>query len=272
MGLFDLTGRVALVTGASKGIGRGIVERFAEQGAKVIVSSRDQEACDKVASELNETYGKGSEIAIGLAANLEDLDSLEALVKKSVEKWGRIDTLICNASLLAFIGPSAKTPQKYFTRLMEANIQNTFRLCHLVLPQMRERKDGNIIIIGSGSGHSASANEFAYGVTKAAQSHLARSLAAEVCTDNITVNCVAAGLTRSFSSTPVWKDEKVLETFTRKIPIQRIGEPDDIAAGCIFLSAPGGSYVTGITINIDGGRTALPPPEDLPKLDKLYKD
>lgn len=272
MNLFDLTGRVALVTGSSKGIGRGIVERFAEHGAKVIVSSRDQAACDQVAAELNETYGKGEEIAIGLAANLEEIESLEALVKNCLEKWGRIDTLICNAAVLPYIGSSAKTPPKFFTRLMEANIQNTFRLCHMVLPQMRERKDGNIIIIGSASGHNAAINEMAYGVTKAAQAHMARSLAAEVCTDNITVNCVAPGLIRSFSSTPVWENDDILESFTNKIPIQRIGEPDDIAAGCIFLSSQGGSYVTGVTINIDGGRTVLPPVNTMSKLDELYED
>ncbi len=259
MSLFDLTGKVAVVTGATKGIGRGIVERLAEHHARIVVSSREQALCDKVVGELNSAYGSGKEIASAAAANLEELESLKGLVKAAMDKWGRIDILVCNAAVLPFIGPSAETPPKLFTRLLEGNIQNTFRLCHMVLPQMKERRDGAIIIIGSASGLSAATNEMAYGITKAAQSHMARCLAGEAAAYNVRVNCVSPGLTRSFSSRPIWEKEAVLNKFTSTLPLQRIGEPDDIAGGVVFLASQAGSYVTGITIPIDGGRTSLPP-------------
>lgn len=259
MTLFDLSGKVAVVTGSTKGIGRGIVDRLAEHGATVIVSSRDQTLCEKTAAELNEKYGRGKAIAIGIAADLEDVGSLQKLVDGVNAKCKRIDILVCNAAVLPFIGPSADTPRELFTRLLEGNIQNTFRFCQMVLPQMKERRDGCVIIIGSASGRMASTLEMAYGLTKAAQSHMARSLAAEVAPFNVRVNCVSPGLTRSHSSRPLWENEKLLKMFTASNPLQRIGEPDDIAGGVIFLASQAGSFVTGETLAIDGGATSLPP-------------
>jgi NAD(P)-dependent dehydrogenase (short-subunit alcohol dehydrogenase family) len=263
MALFDLTGNIAVVTGATKGIGRGIVERMCEHGATVVVSSRNQEECDATASELNERYGKRQTVAVGVAADLLDLDSLNALVEKTLARFGRIDTLVCNAAILPFLGPSSQTPPEHFSRMMEGNIQNTFRLCHLVMPGMRRRKSGSVVIIGSVSGVNAALVDMVYGVSKAAQGHMAKCLAAEVVGDGVRVNCVAPGLIRSYSSTPIWSDPNVLETMLDGIPLHRIGEPDDIAAGVIFLASQAGSYVTGATIAIDGGLATIPPPSKL---------
>jgi len=263
MALFDLNGNIAVVTGATKGIGRGIVERMCEHGATVVVSSRHQEECNATASELNDRYGKGQTVAVGLAADLLDLDSLNALVEKTLARFGRIDTLVCNAAILPFLGPSAQTPPAHFSQMMEGNIQNTFRLCHLVLPGMRQRKSGSVIIIGSGSGINVALMDMVYGISKAAQGHMAKCLAAEVVGDGVRVNCVAPGLTRSFSSTPIWNDPNVLETMLDEIPLHRIGEPDDIAGGVIFLASDAGSYITGATIAIDGGLTTVPAPSKL---------
>lgn len=271
MRLFDLTGTVALVTGATKGIGRGVVERLCEHGAQVVVSSRNQGECDAAAAELNARHGRGRTVATGHAADLLDLASLQTLVEGTLEKFGRIDTLVCNAAILPFIGPSAQTPPDQFSRLMEGNIQNTFRLCHLVLPGMRARKSGCVIIIGSVSGINAAVMEMAYGVSKAAQSHMAKCLAAEVVADNVRVNCIAPGLIRSYSSAPLWNNAQVLEPFLDGIPMHRIGEPDDIAGGVIFLASAAGSYVTGATIAIDGGRSTIPAaPKGSGRLEDIY--
>lgn len=258
MKLFDLSGQVAVVTGGTKGIGRGIVERMAEHGARVALSSRDQNACNEVAAELNNAYGGGEEIAVGIASDLEDVASLQGMIDGVMAKWGRIDTLVCNAAILPFIGPSAQTPQDFFDRLIKANVHNNFRLCHMVLPQMAARNDGRIIIIGSTDGEIASPSTTVYALSKAALAHMTRCLGLEFARHNIRVNCVEPGLTRSSASEPVWKDEQVLQGMTRTIPISRIGEPDEVAAAVIFLAGAGGAYTTGATIPVDGGRTTLP--------------
>ena len=273
MQLFDLTGNIAVVTGATKGIGRGIAERLCEHGARLVVSSRSQAECDATASELNARYGNGETVALGIAADLLELDSLKALVDQTVARFGRIDTLVCNAAILPFIGPSAQTPPRHFSRIMEGNIQNTFRLCQLVLPGMRQQGSGSVIIIGSVSGVNAALLEMAYGISKAAQSHMAKCLAAEVVADGVRVNCVAPGLIRSNSSRAVWEDPDVLESFLNGLPMHRIGEPDDIAGAVIFLASQAGSYVTGATIGVDGGRTTVPvPPKGGGDLGKIYSE
>ncbi|MGE0386377.1 MAG: SDR family NAD(P)-dependent oxidoreductase [Gammaproteobacteria bacterium] len=271
MKLFDLSGQVAIVTGGTKGIGRGIVERLAEHGARVVVSARDQAGCEAAAAEINQRYGQGAVVAAGIAANLDKVDTLQALVDKASATFGRIDILVCNAAILPFIGPSADTPRELFSRIMEGNIHNTFRLCHMVLPQMRARKSGNIVIIGSVSGLRPSTTEMAYGLSKAAQAHLARSLAAEVVGDRVRVNCIAPGLVRSFSSRPVWENDAVLGGFTRNIPLGRIGEPDDIAGGVVFLCSQAGSYITGQVIPMEGGVSTVPVAgEGIGDLEALY--
>ena len=271
MSLFDLAGNVAIVTGATRGIGRGIVERLCDHGAFVVVSSRNQMECEATARELNERFAAGNPVAIGIAADLLDIASLKSLASGTLAHFGRIDTLVCNAAILPFIGPSADTPPDIFNSIIEGNVQNTFRLIHEVLPQMRARKSGSIVIIGSVSGVNAAVLNMAYGVSKAAQSHMAKSLAAEVVADNVRVNCIAPGLIRSQASKPLWEDPKVLDQYLSGVPMHRIGEPDDIAGGVIFLISNAGSYVTGATIAIDGGCSTIPvPPKNSVELDAVY--
>jgi len=259
MSLFDLEGKVAIVTGATKGIGRGIVERMAEHGARLVVSSRDQTACDSVAAELNDAYADDAEIACGIACDIDSLEQIENLATAAAERWGGIDILVANAAILPFMGPSADTPPELFNRILTSNQHHNFRLCHAVRHSMVGRGGGRIVLIGSASGHSPSPNVMAYAVAKAGLAHMARCLADELAPERITVNCVAPGLIRSFSSKPLWEDESVLSTVTAGIPLGRIGEPDDIAGAAIFLCSDAGSYVSGATIPMDGGRTALSP-------------
>jgi len=260
MSLFDLTGKIAVVTGATKGIGLGIATQLAAHGARVVVSSRTQADCDALASELNARFGAGGDIAKGAVCNLDKLEDIDALAKTARAAFGGVDILVCNAAALAFIGPAPATPPDVFQRLLNTNIHHNFRLCEALRGDIAARGGGSIVLIGSMAGHSASANILAYGVAKAGVAHMARCLADEMAAQNIRVNCVAPGLIRSHASTPVWSNETVLDTIVGAIPLQRIGEPEDIAGAVIFLASAAGSYVTGETIIVDGGRTMLSPP------------
>ncbi len=257
MSLFDLSGKVALVTGATKGIGRGIVERLAEHGARVVVSSRRQGECDQVAADLRDRYGNGKDIACGFAADIRDIASLDVMVGRVLDLWGRIDVLVCNAAIQGFHGPSAQTPDAAFRDLLESNIFNYFKLCHMVSPQMVARRDGSIIFIGSAGGLLATPGILAYAVAKAGENHLARCLAAELAPHNVRVNTIAPGSIRTETSRPLWQDPEILKEKVARTPLARIGEPDEIAAGVVFLAGAGGAYTTGVTIPIDGGVTML---------------
>ena len=258
MSLFDLTGRVAVVTGATKGIGLGVAQQLVGHGAKVVISSRNQALCDEVAADLN--AGAGGVVAKGVACDIDKLEDIERLAQASREAFGGVDILVCNAAALAFIGPAGSTPPAVFERLLATNIHHNFRLCEALRGDIAKR-GGSIILIGSMAGHTASANLLGYAVAKAGVAHLARCLADEMAAEGIRVNCVAPGLIRSFSSQPLWRNEQMLKASERGIPLQRIGEPEDVAGAVIFLASRAGSYVTGETILVDGGRTMLSPPQ-----------
>ncbi len=257
--LFDLSGKIALVTGATRGIGRGVVDRLAEHAAKVVVSSRSPERCEEVATELNQRYGGGDEIAVGIPCDIESLDDIERLAGLASEKWGGLDILVANAAALPFMGPSADTPPEMFDRILSTNQHHNFRLCQAVRPSMARRGGGSIVLIGSISGHTPAPTTMAYSIAKAGLAHMARCLADEFACDGIRVNNVAPGLIRSHSSRYLWQDESMLAKVTADIPLQRIGEPEDIAGAVVFLSSTAGSYVTGVTIPVDGGRLQLSP-------------
>ena len=261
MSLFDLTGKVAVVTGATKGIGRGIIQEMASHGAKIIVSARDQPQCDSVATELNAAFGKGEIIAKGIAADLAKFDDMDRLATESIAAFGGADILVCNAAILPYIGPSANTSPKLFDRVLTGNIHHNFRLCQALRANMAARGGGSIVLIGSVAGHSASPFTMAYSVAKAGVSHMARCLADEFAAERIRVNCVAPGFIHSFSSQPIVDNPVAKAAMADGTPLGRIGEPEDIAGAVIFLVSKAGSYVTGNTILVDGGRAMLAPPQ-----------
>src|SRR5665213_2923167 len=177
MNLFDLTGKVALVTGSTKGIGEAIVHRLAEHGAKVVVSSRKADACEKVAADINKERGK--ELAAPIPCNINYKEQLESLVAQTRAKWGKIDILVGNAALNPYYGPQMGIPDEAFDKIMAANIRSNHWLCQLVLPEMVERKDGSIIIVSSVGGLRGSQVIGAYCISKAADMQLARNIAVE---------------------------------------------------------------------------------------------
>jgi NAD(P)-dependent dehydrogenase (short-subunit alcohol dehydrogenase family) len=249
--LFDLTGKVALITGSSKGIGRAIAERMAEHGAKVVVSSRKADVCEEVAKGITD---KGGE-AVVIPANIGHKDQLQSLVDQTVAKWGGIDILVCNAAVNPYFGPSIDCPDDAFDRIMGSNVRSNFWLCNMVLPQMAERGGGAIIVVSSIAGLRGTPTLGAYGISKAADMAIVRNLAVEWGAKNIRANCIAPGLVRTNFAKALWEDPEILRKRVKDSPLPRIGEPDEIAGAAIFLASPAGNFTTGQTFVIDGGVT-----------------
>ena len=257
MTLFDLTGKVAVITGATKGIGKAIAMRFAEHGANVVVSSRKQDACEAVAGEINETYGDGQERAVAIACNISYREQLEALVARSRERFGRIDILVCNAALNPYFGPAKDIPESAYDRIMDANVKSNFQLCNMVLPEMVERRDGVIIVVSSIGGLRGNPVIGVYCLSKAADMQIVRNISAEYGQFNIRANCIAPGLVRTDFARALWENEEILKQAVEGSAMKRIGEPDEIAGAAVFLASAAGSFVSGQTLIVDGGRLAV---------------
>ena len=251
--LFDLKGKVAVVTGSSRGIGRAIAERMAEHGAKVVVSSRKLPACEEVTKAINAKYGAGT--AISIPCNISSKDELKNLVDKSTAHFGKIDVLVCNAASNPYYGPLAGISDDQFRKILENNIIANNWLITFTVPQMIERKDGSIIIISSVGGYKGSTTIGAYCISKAADLQLARNLAVEYGKHNVRVNCIAPGLIKTDFAKALWDNPETLKTTEARSPMRRIGQPDEIAGGAIFLASKAGAFVNGQSIVIDGGGT-----------------
>jgi NAD(P)-dependent dehydrogenase (short-subunit alcohol dehydrogenase family) len=253
MSLFDLSGKVALVTGSTKGIGEAIVHRMAEHGAKVVVSSRKADACERVADAINKE--RGAKVAVPIPANINYKEQLQNLVAETRSAFGKIDVLVCNAALNPYFGPQMNIPDDAFDKIMSANIRSNHWLCQLVLPEMMERKDGSIIIVSSIGGLRGSPVLGAYCISKAADLQLARNIAVEYGGYNIRCNCIAPGLIKTDFAKALWDNPEILKRSTATTPLHRIGEPDEIAGAAVFLASKAGSFATGQTFVIDGGAT-----------------
>ena len=249
--MFDLTGKVAIVTGSSKGIGRAIVEALARAGAKVVVSSRTGEACEEVASALR----KDGREAVAIACHMGRRDEVNALAERTRAHYGKIDILVCNAAVNPYFGPLTGLTDEAFDKVMGINVRSNLWLANLVQPEMAARRDGVIIIVSSIGGLKGTDSLGVYAISKAADMQLARNLAVEWGPHNIRVNCIAPGLVRTDFARALWGNPKWLEATEKKTPLRRIGEPDDIAGAAVFLASRAGSWMTGQTIVIDGGVT-----------------
>lgn len=253
--LFDMTGQVALITGASRGIGRGIALAMAEAGAKVMISARNLEPCQELADEINAHYGE--ERARAFAASITRKEALEALVAETLSVWGRIDTLVCNAAVNPYYGPMSGIPDEAFRKVLDSNIIANNWLVTMASAGMKERKSGSIIIVSSAGGLRGSSMIGAYNISKAADMQLARNLAMELGSYGIRANCLAPALIRTDFSKALWENPQILEENLRGTPLARIGEVDDVSGAAVFLAAPSGAYITGQTIVIDGGLTSV---------------
>jgi NAD(P)-dependent dehydrogenase (short-subunit alcohol dehydrogenase family) len=253
MTLFDMTGKVAVVTGSTRGIGRAIAERMVEHGANVVVSSRKQDVCDQVSKEINDKYGAGKTIAV--AANISSKENLQNLVDEANSKFGKVDVLVCNAASNPYYGPLADITDDQFNKILSNNIVANNWLISMVVPQMIERKDGSIVIVSSIGGLKGSTTIGAYCISKAADMQLARNLACEYGKHNIRVNCIAPGLIKTDFAKALWDNPDTLKASTARSPLLRIGIPDEIAGAAVFLGSAAGNFMTGQSIVIDGGAT-----------------
>ena len=253
MSLFSLAGKVAVITGSSKGIGKAIAQRMAEQGAKVVISSRKAEPCAEVTADINQRFGAGT--AISVPANISSKEQLKNLVDETNRQFGKIDVLVCNAASNPYYGPMAGIEDDQFRKIFENNVLANHWLISFVAPQMLERKDGSIIIVSSIGGLRGTPVIGAYGISKAADLQLARNLAHEFGPSNVRVNCIAPGLIKTDFAKALWEDAEALKRRNSTTPLRRIGEPDEIAGAAVFLASQAGSFVTGQTIVVDGGVT-----------------
>ncbi len=253
MSLFDLKGKVAVITGSSRGIGRAIAGRMAEQGARVVISSRKLEACRQAADEINALHGGGTALAV--AANISSKEDLRQLVDATNAAFGAIDILVCNAASNPYYGPMAGIADEQFRKILDNNVIANHWLVQMVAPAMIERRDGAIIIVSSIGGLRGSPVIGAYNVSKAADMQLARNLAVEFGPHNVRVNCIAPGLIRTDFARALWEDPERLRQVNETAPLRRIGEPDEIAGTAVYLASRAGSFVTGQTIVVDGGVT-----------------
>ena len=247
--LFDLKGKVAVVTGSSRGIGEAIAYRLAEHGAKVVVTSRKLDACEAVVKKIQ---GAGGE-AFAHACNIGRKEDLQALVDTTVQKWGGIDILVCNAAVNPYYGPAINMSDEAYDKVMNSNVRSNFWLCNMVMPQMAERGGGSVIIVSSIAGLLGSPSIGVYGISKAADMALARNICVEWGPKNIRANCIAPGLVRTDFAKALWENKETYEKTVSVYPLRRIGEPDEIAGAAVFLAGPSGSFMTGQTIVIDGG-------------------
>lgn len=245
--MFDLNGRVAIVTGSSRGIGRSIAEQMALAGAKVIVSSRKADACEPVASGIRDAGGEARVIE----ANIAYRDQVEALVDATISAFGRVDILVANAAANPVYGPMAELTDDAFDKILDTNLKSHVWMANKAFPLMAD--GGSMTIVSSITGLFGNKSLGAYGISKAADFQVARNLAVEWGGQGIRVNCIAPGLIKTDFAKALWENPKAVDYVNSATPLGRIGDPDDISGVAVFLASPAAKFVTGQTIVADGG-------------------
>jgi len=250
--LFQLDGKIALVTGASKGIGEAMARGLAEFGAKVVISSRKQDALDTVAGAFR---ADGLE-SIGIAANMSSIEDIHHLVDKTVETYGGLDIIINNAAVNPVLGPIQNTDERAFDKIIEVNLKGPFELCKKAYPILKQRGGGSIIHISSIGGLTPEPGIGIYSASKAAINNLTQSMSQDWGEDNIRVNAICPGLIKTKFSQALWSDDKILNRFLRHIPLGRAGTADDVAGLAVFLASDAAAYCSGGIYSVDGGYAA----------------
>ncbi|MFD0861929.1 glucose 1-dehydrogenase [Sungkyunkwania multivorans] len=246
---FDLDGKVAVVTGSSKGIGKAIAKALAEQGAKVVISSRSQEAVEEVASE----FQKEGYAAIGISCHIGKSEQREELIQKTVSQFGGIDILVNNAAINPVYGPIEDADEGIFDKIMDVNVKAPWMLSNLALPSMKERGGGSIINIASVEALHPGAGLGLYSTSKAALLMLTKNQAKEWGQYGIRANVLCPGLIKTKFSAALWQNEKLLQKLERTLPSGRMGMPDEMAGMVCLLASDAGAYMTGSVYNADGG-------------------
>lgn len=248
---FDLTGKVAIITGASRGIGQAIAEYYAEAGAKVVVSSRKQDGLDAVVKSIRDRGGQ----AVGIATHNGDKAALQALTQKTLDTYGRVDILVNNAATNPHFGALLDAEDSLWQKTIEVNIMGTVWLTQTVVPYLRQNGGGKIINVASINGLRPGRLQGIYSMTKAALISLTQTLAMELGIDNIQVNAIAPGLVKTRFARAIWENDMLLNQIMERTPAGRIGEPEDITGIALYLASPASAYTTGQVFVVDGGVT-----------------
>lgn len=247
--LFELDGKVAVVTGSSKGIGKSIALALAEYGAKVVVSSRSQEAIDEVAKEFKD---QGHE-ATGIACHVGDEEQCKRLIEKTIATYGGVDILVNNAATNPVFSPIEQVESPVFDKIMDVNVKACFTLAKLCFPFMKEKKQGSIINIASVEGQKPSMGLGIYSVSKAALIMLTQAQASEWGKYGIRSNTICPGLIKTKFSQALWSNESIMKQVEHHLPLQRAAEPIEIAGLAVYLASSASSFTTGAVLNADGG-------------------
>lgn len=249
--LFDLRGKVAVVTGSSRGLGYASALGMAEHGASVVISGRKAEACEAAAAEIRAAGGE----AIAIPCNIGRKDELAALVATTLDKWGRIDIVMANAAIHPWIGSVLDLKDDTFQKFFQVNLQSSIWLAQMALPGMLERGYGRFIVVASIVGLMGDAVTGTYGLTKAADMQFVRNLACEFGARGITANCIAPGTFTTEMARSQWDDPAAAQPYLDRNPSRRFGDPSEVAGLAVMLASPSGGYINGQTIAVDGGHT-----------------
>jgi len=254
MEMFNLNGKVAIVTGASKGIGEAIAMGFAKAGAKVVISSRKQESLDRVAQGIQDAGGE----ALAFQAHMGDSVQVAALISQTMERWGRVDIAVNNAGINPHFGPLLTADEKQLDKIFDVNVKGYFRLSKQVVPVMKDQGGGKIINVTSVVGIRPGPGMGAYGISKAGVIMLTKVLAVELGSSNIQVNAIAPGLIKTKFSQVLWENEDTLRIQEGVTPLGRIGMPEDLVGAALFLASSASDWVTGTVMVVDGGSIVAP--------------
>lgn len=251
---YDLDGKVAIITGATKGMGAEIAERFAASGAKVVISSRTAADVQAKVDELNARYGQGQVIAVGDTCVIEDKADLQKIVDLALATWGKVTTLVCNACGMSWLGSSKDMPDDQADFQFLTVFKSKFWLVNMCLPSMLEAGAGAIVFISSGSASEATSERTVYACMRAAEQHYIRDLTCEFGAAGIRANAISPGLIKTFSSAPLFAHGASQGTLGADVPLRRTGTVEEIASAAAFLASDASSFTSGMVLNVDGGR------------------
>ena len=251
---FDLTGKVALITGASRGIGQAIAQAYAAAGAQVVLSSRKQPGLERVADTIRQAGGK----ALPIAAHTGDEEAVQDLIAKTLETYGGIDIVVNNAATNPHFGPILSSEESQWDKIYDVNVKGYFRVAKSCIPNMIERGGGKIINMASVAGLGPQPGMGIYCVSKAAVLMLTQVLATELASNNIQVNAIAPGFVKTKFSSVLWQNESVYNRVVKAIPQQRMAEPQELVGAALFLASSASSFTTGATLVVDGGQMLGP--------------